>query len=145
MSIIIQPGVSWVLREESLQRIGCAVTYVFDKFTPLSLCSDALAVTLPGPLPRSVRLSADPLPAHPRGVPHRFRECRSGTRVFTTNSGNSSNSAIACFCYVIPSNIASGLSGRGAILNGDLKDNCSATGQLAGVQTLEVGHALLGP
>jgi hypothetical protein len=39
---------------------GFAATYVFDKCTPLSLCSDALAVTLPGfageeclPLPRS--------------------------------------------------------------------------------------------
>jgi len=53
-------GVSWVFREGSLQRIGFAVTYVFDKYTPLSLRSDALAVTLPGfageeylPFPRS--------------------------------------------------------------------------------------------
>jgi hypothetical protein len=43
-----------------MQCIGYAVTYLFDKSTPLSLCSDALAVTLPGfageeclPLPRS--------------------------------------------------------------------------------------------
>jgi len=43
-----------------MQCIGYAVTYLFDKPTPLSLCSDALAVTLPGfageeclPLPRS--------------------------------------------------------------------------------------------
>ena len=43
------------------------MSYVFDKYTPFSLCSDALAVTLPGPLSRSVRLSADPLPARPRG------------------------------------------------------------------------------
>jgi hypothetical protein len=48
------------LREGTPQRIGFAVTYVFGKSTPLSVRSDALAVTLPGfageeclPLPRS--------------------------------------------------------------------------------------------
>ena len=46
---------------------------------------------------------------------------------------------------IVPRTIGYGLSGRGAILNGDLKDNCSAPGQLAGVQILEVGYALFGP
>ena len=48
------------MHKGSLQRIGFAVTYVFDKYTPLSPRSDALALTLPGfageeclPLPRS--------------------------------------------------------------------------------------------
>jgi hypothetical protein len=55
------------------------------------------------------------------------------------------DSAITCSCYVIPGHIGYGLSGMGPILNGDLKDNRSATGQLAGVQTLEVGHPFFGP
>jgi hypothetical protein len=53
-------GISWAFREGFPPRISSVVTYVFNKQTPLSLRSDALALTLPGfageeclPLPRS--------------------------------------------------------------------------------------------
>jgi len=71
----------------------------FYKCTALSLCSDALTVTLPGfayeeclTPPRSARLSADPPYCSPSRVPRRLRECRSGTMVLSRNSGNSRRS-----------------------------------------------------
>jgi hypothetical protein len=102
------PGVSRVFRETSAQRIAIAVTYAFYKHTPLSLGSDALAafdfaqaVSLsngvpPGaPSPLCPPLGGPPS-CSPSGVPHRFRECRSGTMVLARNSGNSSEDGMLC-------------------------------------------------
>ena len=86
-----------------LQAIEFIVYFIFDKGTPLSLRFSPSEVTLSGfaggeylPLPAS-KGPAFPFPsaalrtssAHPRWGPHLSRNLRSGTTVFSKNSGNS--------------------------------------------------------